>query len=187
MTTVLTIFPKLYQPAPKQRRLFSFSRPWPWAYFLNGPNAAASVAATLICRHRVLHTCIRYCGRLGWLAWRRQVQPRTGSCCSACIHESWSSKRRLKCSSRTSSPPCLAGLIRTLLGIVVKSEEITLKFKNSSRCNKFQRVRKSLISTFNHNCYRKTLSVLNIVTMFSAEILIGQRSPTHRVFIMLTV
>jgi len=28
---------------------FSFSRPWPWAYFLNGPNAAASIA-TLI-RH----------------------------------------------------------------------------------------------------------------------------------------
>jgi len=27
---------------PKQRRLFSFSRPWPRAYFLNGPNAAAS-------------------------------------------------------------------------------------------------------------------------------------------------
>jgi len=29
---------------------FLFSRPWPWAYFLNGPNAAASIAPTLI-RH----------------------------------------------------------------------------------------------------------------------------------------
>jgi len=23
-----------------------FSHPWPWAYFLNGPNAAASIAPT---------------------------------------------------------------------------------------------------------------------------------------------
>jgi len=48
------IFPKLYQPEksqPKYRRLFSFSRPWPTcAYFLNGPNAAASIAPTLIRR-----------------------------------------------------------------------------------------------------------------------------------------
>jgi len=29
---------------------FSLSRPWPRAYFLNGPNAAASIAPTLI-RH----------------------------------------------------------------------------------------------------------------------------------------
>ena len=28
----------------------SFSRPWQWAYSLNGPNAAASIAPTLI-RH----------------------------------------------------------------------------------------------------------------------------------------
>jgi len=28
----------------------SFSRPWPWAYFLNGPNTEASIASTLI-RH----------------------------------------------------------------------------------------------------------------------------------------
>jgi len=34
----------------KNREDFSFSRPWPWAYFLNGPNAAASLAPTLI-RH----------------------------------------------------------------------------------------------------------------------------------------
>ena len=43
------IFPKLYQPQksqPKERRFFSFSRPWPWAYFLNGPTAAASMAPT---------------------------------------------------------------------------------------------------------------------------------------------
>ena len=30
---------------------FSCSRPWPWAYFLNGPNAAASTEPTLM-RHR---------------------------------------------------------------------------------------------------------------------------------------
>jgi len=40
----------------------------------------------------------------------------------------------------------------------VKFEEINLKFK---------KVRKSLRSTFNHNCYRKTLNVLNIVTMLN--------------------
>ena len=48
------ILPKLYQPQKSQpklyRRLFSFSRPRPWAYFFNGPNAAASIAPTLI-RH----------------------------------------------------------------------------------------------------------------------------------------
>jgi len=47
MPTILTIFPKLYQPEksqPKYSEDFSFSRPWPWAYFLNGPNAAASIA-----------------------------------------------------------------------------------------------------------------------------------------------
>jgi len=31
----------------KIEKVFSFSRPWPWAYFLNVPNAAASVAPTL--------------------------------------------------------------------------------------------------------------------------------------------
>ena len=55
VATVLTIFPKLYQPEksqPKYRRFFfSFFRMWPWAaYFLNGPNVAASIAPTLI-RH----------------------------------------------------------------------------------------------------------------------------------------
>ena len=47
------IFPKLYQPEksqPKERRLLSFCRSWPWAYFLDGPNAAGSIASTLI-RH----------------------------------------------------------------------------------------------------------------------------------------
>ena len=46
-------FPKLYQPEksqPKQRRLFSFSRRWPWHCFLNGSNAAASTAPTLVRR-----------------------------------------------------------------------------------------------------------------------------------------
>ena len=32
----------------QNRENFSFSRPWLWAYFLNGPNAAASIAHTLI-------------------------------------------------------------------------------------------------------------------------------------------
>ena len=36
---------------------FSFSRRWPWAYFLNGPNAAASTAPTLI-RHWICHAQI---------------------------------------------------------------------------------------------------------------------------------
>ena len=40
--------------------------------------------------------------------------------------------------------------------IVVRFEEINSKFK---------KVRKSLRSTFSHNCYRKTLSMLNIVTV----------------------
>ena len=46
---------------PKSRGLFSFSRPWPWAYLLNGPNAAASIAPVLI----------RY-----WIMPRRGVRPR---------------------------------------------------------------------------------------------------------------
>ena len=46
---------------------------------------------------------------------------------------------------------------------------------------KFENVRKSSRSTFNHNCYQMTvrLSNVNIVTVFSARMLIGQRSPTH--------
>jgi len=32
----------------QNREDFSLSRRWPWAYFLNGPNAAASIAPTLI-------------------------------------------------------------------------------------------------------------------------------------------
>jgi len=37
-------------PSNIQERLFFFSRPWLCAYFLNGPNAAASIAPILI-RH----------------------------------------------------------------------------------------------------------------------------------------
>ena len=51
MATIFMIFPKLYQPEksqPKQRRHFSFSRPGPWAYFSNVPNAAAPIAPTLM-------------------------------------------------------------------------------------------------------------------------------------------
>jgi len=51
MATVLTIFPKLYhrdctnqRNHNQNRENFSFSRSWPWAYFLNGPNAAAPIA-----------------------------------------------------------------------------------------------------------------------------------------------
>ena len=32
----------------RDREVFSCSRPWPWAYFLNGPNAAALITPTLI-------------------------------------------------------------------------------------------------------------------------------------------
>jgi len=34
----------------KIEKLFFFSRPWPWAYSLNGPGAATPIAPTLI-RH----------------------------------------------------------------------------------------------------------------------------------------
>jgi len=34
----------------KKEKTFRFSRPWPWAYLLNGPIAAASTAPTFI-RH----------------------------------------------------------------------------------------------------------------------------------------
>jgi len=46
VATILMIFPKLHQPNKRNhnqnREDFSFSHPWPWDYFLNGPNAAAS-------------------------------------------------------------------------------------------------------------------------------------------------
>ena len=44
VSTIIMIFAKLYQPEksePKRREDFSVS--WPYAYFLNGPNAAASI------------------------------------------------------------------------------------------------------------------------------------------------
>ena len=49
MAAVLMIFPKLYQPQKSQTeyREDFFSRPWPWAYFLSWPNAAASIALGL--------------------------------------------------------------------------------------------------------------------------------------------
>ena len=49
---------KLYQPEkskPKWTRLFSFSRPWPWTYFVNGPNAAVSTAPTLFTAEKVVN------------------------------------------------------------------------------------------------------------------------------------
>jgi len=56
------------------------------------------------------------------------------------------------------------GYKQLLMPIFVKFEEVNLKLKivrKSSRCKK---VRKSSRSTFNHNCYRKTLSTVNTVT-----------------------
>ena len=53
VATILMIFPKLYQTERDHNQSgedFSFSHPWPWAYFLNGSNAAASISSTLI-RH----------------------------------------------------------------------------------------------------------------------------------------
>ena len=49
MVTILMIFQTLYQLQRnhnQNREDFRFSRPWPWAYFLNGLNAAASIAPT---------------------------------------------------------------------------------------------------------------------------------------------
>jgi len=50
--------PKLYQPEkskPKWTRLFSFSRPWPWAYFVDAPNAAVSTAPTVFTDEKVVN------------------------------------------------------------------------------------------------------------------------------------
>ena len=66
------IVPTAEKSQPKQRRLFSFSRPCrPWTCFLNGPNAAASVAPTL--------GLIRHCRGVasdGVSAYRRDRRPR---------------------------------------------------------------------------------------------------------------
>ena len=53
---------------------------------------------------------------------------------------------------------------------VQRFREINLNFKKFEKVQdviKFKRVRKSSRSTLNHNCYRKTLSILNIVTMLN--------------------
>jgi len=42
-----------------EKIFFSFSRPWPWAYVLNGPNAAASTAPTLIRHWALLSAAVR--------------------------------------------------------------------------------------------------------------------------------
>ena len=63
--------------------------------------------------------------------------------------------------------------LSSLMPIVVKVEEINVKFRKvrySSRCNN---VRKSSRSTFNHNCYRNALGILNVIPTFSAQMLIG--------------
>jgi len=57
---ILATFRKLYQPAKsqqKQRRFFFLSFvAWPWACFLNEPNAAASVATTAVVHSRHTNT-----------------------------------------------------------------------------------------------------------------------------------
>jgi len=52
--------------------------------------------------------------------------------------------------------------------IVVKFEEINLKFKKFEKVQdviKFEKVFLSSRSTLNHNCYRKTLSIVNITML----------------------
>jgi len=51
--------------------------------------------------------------------------------------------------------------------IVVKFEEINLKFEKVQDIIKFEKVRKSSRSTCNNDCYRKTLSCLNSLTLLS--------------------
>ena len=67
--------------------------------------------------------------------------------------------------------------------INVKFEEINLKLKQFEKGKDVKKSSKRSRSTFSHNRYRKTLSILNIVTVFSARMLTGQRSPTHRAVI----
>jgi len=43
----------------KVEKNFLFFRPWPWAYFLNGPDAAATIAPTFI-RHCTPRGCLHY-------------------------------------------------------------------------------------------------------------------------------
>ena len=58
MTTTLMIFQNCTKQKKNQNQNTEktfFSRPWPLAYFLNGPNAAASIAPALI-RHWTIYT-----------------------------------------------------------------------------------------------------------------------------------
>ena len=47
-----------------------------------------------------------------------------------------------------------------IFGIVVKFEEISLQFGKVQKSSRYNKVRKSSRSTCNHDCYRKTLSIL---------------------------
>jgi len=70
--------------------------------------------------------------------------------------------------------------------IVVKFEEINLKFKKVRKSSRYNKVRKSSRSTCNHDCYRKTLSSLNIVTLLNFmqynTVQQGSARPKKRVF-----
>jgi len=44
-----------------------FSRPWPWVYFLNGPNAAASIAPTIIRPCTNTPDCLLHLDHQSWL------------------------------------------------------------------------------------------------------------------------
>ena len=47
-----------------------FSRPWPWVYFLNEPNAAASIAPTIIRPCTNTPDCLLYLEHQSWLRLR---------------------------------------------------------------------------------------------------------------------
>ena len=81
VATSLLIFPKLYQPEKSQpkEKTFFFSRPCRGPIFLNGPNAAASIAPALI-RH-CFFTPTLICGGsvAEWSACWTQAQKGLGS------------------------------------------------------------------------------------------------------------
>jgi len=51
----------------------------------------------------------------------------------------------------------------SLPSIVVKFEEINLKFEKVRKSSRYNKVRKSSRSTCNHDCYRNTLSIVLIL------------------------
>jgi len=63
------------------------------------------------------------------------------------------------------TPICLFTMQFTGYIIVVKFEEINLKFGKVRKSSRYSKVRKSSRSACNHDCYRK--SILNIVTVLN--------------------